>query len=232
MNYAETLEYLYRSLPVFHRTGGKAYKANLYNSKMLDEHLFRPHSTYKTVHVAGTNGKGSVSHIIAAVLQAAGYRTGLYTSPHLCDFRERIKVDGAEIEEARVVAFVERNRDIINRLRPSFFEMASAMALDYFNRRSVDVAVIETGMGGRLDSTNIIWPELSVITNVGLDHTQFLGDSIEKIAIEKAGIMKFRRPALIGERHDDVLPVFEAAAEKTESQLYYAEDMLKVIDID
>ncbi|MDR2564355.1 MAG: bifunctional folylpolyglutamate synthase/dihydrofolate synthase [Prevotellaceae bacterium] len=232
MNYAETTEYLYRALPVFHRTGGAAYKANLDNSIAFDKHLNCPHRRYKTVHVAGTNGKGSTSHIIAAVLQEAGYRTGLYTSPHLCDFRERIKVNGAEIDEASVVAFVEKNHDIIDTLRPSFFEMSSAMAFDFFTDAGVDVAVIETGMGGRLDSTNIISPELSLITNIALDHTQFLGDSIDKIAKEKAGIMKFRRPTLIGERHVESSPVFEAAAAALEAPLHYAEDMLRVIDME
>ena len=232
MNYTETIQYLYESLPVFHRTGKAAYKADLNNSLKLDEYFNRPHERYKTVHVAGTNGKGSVSHIVAAMLQAAGYKTGLYTSPHLLDFRERIKIDGKEIPQREVIDFVETNRDFINDLRPSFFEMASAMAFDAFARAGVDVAVVETGMGGRLDSTNIIAPELSVITNIGFDHTEFLGDTLAKIAIEKAGIIKRRTPAVIGERHEESAPVFEAATKKLDSQVYFAEDILRIISVE
>jgi dihydrofolate synthase/folylpolyglutamate synthase len=214
---------------VFHRIGKAAYKANLDNSILLDERFGRPHRKYKTVHVAGTNGKGSVSHIIASVLHAAGYKTGLYTSPHLFDFRERIKINGQEIPERDVIDFVEANRSFIEYLKPSFFEISSSMAFWFFGREQVDVAVIETGLGGRLDSTNIITPELCVITNIGFDHTEFLGDSLEKIASEKAGIIKPRVPVLIGEKHEQTTEVFAAKAGESGSPIFFAEDCLSVL---
>jgi dihydrofolate synthase/folylpolyglutamate synthase len=227
--YKETIQYLYDALPVFHRVGKAAYKANLDNSVLLDRYFGYPHRKYKTVHVAGTNGKGSVSHIIASVLHSAGYRTGLYTSPHLFDFRERIKVNGMEIPEQKVVDFVEENRDFIENLRPSFFEITSSMAFRFFAEEKVDVAVIETGLGGRLDSTNIITPELSVITNIGFDHTEFLGDSLDKIAFEKAGIIKPGVPVVVGEKHEQTTGVFVEKAKESGSPLFFAEDCLKVL---
>ena len=183
MNYQETLDFLFSQLPMYQRAGKAAYKADLANTLALDKYFGHPHRRFRTIHVAGTNGKGSVSHMLASVLQAAGYRTGLYTSPHLLDFRERIKIDGRMISETEVTQFVEQHRGVIERIAPSFFEMTVAMAFDYFARKEVDVAVVEVGLGGRLDSTNIITPDLSVITNIGLDHTMFLGDTLSLIHI-------------------------------------------------
>jgi dihydrofolate synthase/folylpolyglutamate synthase len=220
---------LYEALPVFHRIGKAAYKANLDNSVSLDRHFGHPHRKYKTVHVAGTNGKGSVSHIIASALHAAGYKTGLYTSPHLFDFRERIKINGQEIPECDVIDFVEQNRSFIEYLKPSFFEISSSMAFWFFAEKQVDVAVIETGLGGRLDSTNIIMPELCVITNIGFDHTEFLGDSLGKIASEKAGIIKPRVPVIIGEKHEQTTEVFAAKARESDSPVFFAEDCLSLL---
>ena len=192
MTYEETLHYLYTSIPVFQNAGPSAYKPGLGTSIALDDHLGNPHKAYKTIHVAGTNGKGSVSHLLAAILRQSGYKVGLYTSPHLVDFRERIRVNGQKIPEEYVIDFVERHRSFFETLDPSFFELTSSMAFDYFRAEKVDYAVIEVGMGGRLDSTNIITPILSIITNISLDHTQFLGDTVEKIAFEKAEDMKDR----------------------------------------
>jgi dihydrofolate synthase/folylpolyglutamate synthase len=229
MDYKETIQYLYDALPVFHRIGKAAYKANLDNSVALDRYFGCPHKRYPTVHVAGTNGKGSVAHIVASVLHAAGYKTGLYTSPHLFDFRERIKINGHEIPEQTVIDFVDKNRLFIEELRPSFFEITSSMALWFFAEEGVDVAVVETGLGGRLDSTNIISPALSVITNIGFDHTEFLGDSLDKIAYEKAGIIKPHTPVIVGEKHEQTTAVFVAKANETDSPLLFAEDCLKVV---
>lgn len=229
LNYKKTLQYLYDTLPVFHRTGKAAYKANLDNSIQLDKHFGNPHEKYKTVHVAGTNGKGSVSHLIASVLHSSGYKTGLYTSPHLFDFRERIKINGREIPEQKVIDFVEENKSFIECLQPSFFEITSSMAFWFFAEEQVDVAVIETGLGGRLDSTNIITPKLSVITNIGFDHTEFLGNSLDKIASEKAGIIKPRTPVVIGEKHEQTTKVFIAKAEEADSPIFFAEDCLKIL---
>lgn len=225
MTYEETLHYLYTSIPVFQHSGASAYKPGLDTSIALDNHLGNPHKAYKTIHIAGTNGKGSVSHLLAAILQQSGYRVGLFTSPHLVDFRERIRVNGKKISEAYVVDFVEQYRAIFEPLQPSFFELTSTMAFEYFRHEKVDYAVIETGMGGRLDSTNIITPILSIITNISLDHTQFLGDTVEKIAFEKAGIIKRGIPALIGEvdRHS-VAQVFSDAAVKNDTLVYFAQD--------
>ena len=228
MTYKETIEYLYSTLPVFHRTGKAAYKANLDNTLELDRRFGHPHRTYRTIHVAGTNGKGSVSHILASVLRTSGYTTGLYTSPHLFDFRERIRIDGEAITEDAVCEFVAVNREMIETLRPSFFEITSAMAFDRFARERVEVAVIETGLGGRLDSTNIIRPELSVITNIGFDHTDILGDTLEKIANEKAGIIKPGVPVVVGERHPETDHVFINQALKQHSSLHFAEDHLSL----
>ena len=199
MAYKETIEYLYNAAPMFQNIGAGAYKEGLYNTLALDEHMGHPHRAYKTIHVAGTNGKGSVSHTLAAILQQAGYRVGLYTSPHLVDFRERIRVNGKMISKERVVKFVEEERAFFEPLHPSFFELTTAMAFKYFQEQQVDVALIEVGMGGRLDCTNIITPILSIITNISKDHTQFLGKSFTDIAREKAGIIKRGVPVVIGE---------------------------------
>ena len=229
MTYEETLHYLYTSIPVFQHSGASAYKPGLDTSIALDNYLGNPHKTYKTIHVAGTNGKGSVSHLLAAILRQAGYKVGLFTSPHLIDFRERIRVNGKMIPQEYVVDFVERHRSTFEPLHPSFFELTSTMAFDYFRAEKVDFAVIEVGMGGRLDSTNIITPILSIITNISLDHTQFLGDTVEKIAFEKAGIIKPNVPALVGEVYThSVAKVFSEAAVKNETLVYFAseEDLL------
>lgn len=224
MNYSETLNYLYSSVPVFQHTGASAYKPGLDTSIALDNYLGNPHRAYKTIHVAGTNGKGSTSHLLAAVLQQSGYKVGLYTSPHLVDFRERIRVNGEKINEEYVVDFVARHRSYFETLHPSFFELTMSMAFDYFRASQVDVAVIEVGLGGRLDSTNIITPELSIITNISLDHIQFLGDTVEKIAAEKAGIIKKHIPVIIGEAQGDVRKVFEEKAHTMEAPILFAEE--------
>lgn len=214
MNYSETLDYLYASQPAFHQVGAAAYKPGLDNTIALMEHLGNPHRAFPTIHVAGTNGKGSTSHLIASALQAAGLRVGLYTSPHLVDFRERIRVNGQMITEEAVVQYVENHRAFLDALRPSFFESTMGMAFDYFRSEQVDVAVIEVGLGGRLDSTNIITPLLSVITNIGLDHTEFLGNSLPQIAAEKAGIIKPGIPCVVGEYDDATAPVFMEKAQE------------------
>ena len=208
MTYDETLQYLYTSQPAFHLIGAAAYKPGLENTIALMDHLGHPYRRFPAVHVAGTNGKGSTSHLIAASLQAAGLKTGLYTSPHLVDFRERIRVNGAMIPKERVVDFVAANRDFLDKVKPSFFETTMALAFQYFAEQQVDIAVIEVGLGGRLDSTNIITPLLSVITNIGMDHTEFLGDTLAKIASEKAGIIKPGVPCVIGETDPETAPVF------------------------
>src|SRR5690348_12136311 len=186
MTYRETLDYLYEQLPMFHRIGAAAYKADLKNTLAICELLNHPENKFRSIHVAGTNGKGSTSHMLAAILQTAGYKTGLYTSPHLKDFRERIRINGKMIDEKSVVDFVEKHKTIFEKIKPSFFEWTVGLAFDYFRNKKVDVAVIETGLGGRLDSTNVINPLISVITNIGWDHMQLLGDTLEKIAAEKA----------------------------------------------
>ena len=224
MTYNETIEYLYSAAPAFEKVGAGAYKEGLSNTKALDEHFNHPHRKFKTIHIAGTNGKGSCSHTIAAILQSAGYKTGLYTSPHLIDFRERIRVNGECIPEERVVRFVEEERDFFEPLQPSFFELTTALAFKYFEEQQVDIAVIEVGLGGRLDCTNIITPLLSVITNISFDHTQFLGDTLAKIAGEKAGIIKNGVPCLIGEYTDETKPVFQAVAEEKNAPITFAED--------
>lgn len=229
MNYQETCEYLFRQLPMFERQGAGGYKEGLANTLALDEHFGHPHRQYVSIHVAGTNGKGSVSHTIAALLQECGYRVGLYTSPHLMDFRERIRIDGQPISEEYVVDFVERERGFFEPLAPSFFEITTAMAFKYFCDKKVDIAVIEVGLGGRLDCTNIITPLVSVITNISMDHTQFLGDTPAKIAAEKAGIIKKGVPVVIGEATDETRPVFQQQAERVGAPIIFAEDEQEVI---
>jgi dihydrofolate synthase/folylpolyglutamate synthase len=223
MTYSQTIEFLYSMLPAFHRIGKAAYKNNLENTQALDDYFGHPHLQYKTIHTGGTNGKGSVSHMMASVLQEAGYRTGLYTSPHLKDFRERIKVDGKMIPKREVTSFVRKHLEIIERIKPSFFEMTVAMAFDYFRRCNIDVAVIEVGLGGRLDSTNIINPLISVITNIGHDHMDLLGNTLEKVAAEKAGIIKKGVPAVIGESQNVTDPVFISAASVQGSEIFFAD---------
>lgn len=223
MNYKEAISFLFSSLPMYQRVGKAAYKSNLNNTLALDEYFGHPHRSFRSIHIAGTNGKGSVAHMLAAVFQTAGYRTGLYTSPHLKDFRERIRVDGEMIPVERVTDFVNDHRQIIEEIHPSFFEMTVAMAFDHFATQKVDIAVVETGMGGRLDSTNIIRPLLSVITNIGMDHSQFLGDTLYKIAIEKAGIMKAGIPLVVGQKQEEVSIVFEKRAKEMECSLYFAD---------
>ena len=223
MTYTQTLEFLFSQLPAYHRIGKAAYKSDLNNTILLDNYFGNPHHNFLSIHVAGTNGKGSVSHMIASVLQEAGYKTGLYTSPHLKDFRERIKVNGAMIPEEEVVAFVEKHRGIIESIKPSFFEMTVAMAFNYFSECKVDVAVIEVGLGGRLDSTNIINPVLSIITNIGHDHMDLLGNTIEKIAEEKAGIIKRKTPVVISETQPETENVFKVKATESDSPVYFAD---------
>jgi len=222
MNYTQTVDYLFSALPMFQRNGPAAYKANLDNTHALDEFFGHPHRDFKTIHIAGTNGKGSVSHMLAAILQAAGYKTGLFTSPHLIDFRERIRVNGKMISEDYVCRFVEENKSLIEKISPSFFELTTLMAFAYFKDSKTDIAVIETGMGGRLDSTNIITPLVSVITNIGLDHTQFLGNTIELVAAEKAGIIKENVPVVIGEWQKETEGVYRDYAGRMKSELSFA----------
>lgn len=224
MNYQETIEYLYSQLPVFQREGGSAYKEGLGNSLTLDKYFSYPHRKYKTIHVAGTNGKGSTSHLLAAILQQSGYKVGLYTSPHLVDFRERIRVNGIKIDKQYIVDFVEKHHRLFKSVKPSFFELTMMMAFQYFADMEVDVAVIEVGLGGRLDSTNIISPDLSIITNISFDHTQFLGNTLEKIAAEKAGIIKTNVPVIIGEARDSVKQVFVQTAWKVGAPIIFAEE--------
>ena len=227
MTYKQTTDYLFSALPMYQRVGASAYKANLDNTIRLLAELNNPENKFKSIHVAGTNGKGSTSHMLASVFQAAGYKTGLYTSPHLKDFRERIKINGVCISEQDVVNFVVKNRAIFDEINPSFFEMTVALAYDYFAKEQVDIAIVEVGMGGRLDSTNVITPLLSVITNIGMDHMQFLGDTIEKIAAEKAGIIKPGIPVIIGETHEKTAPVFLEIAKQNGSEIIFADDPVR-----
>lgn len=229
MTYKETCQYLYNQMPMFERQGGSGYKEGLANTLLLDEHLGHPHQAYPTIHVAGTNGKGSCSHTIAAILQQCGYKVGLYTSPHLVDFRERIRINGEPISEYYVTRFVERERAFFEPLHPSFFEVTTALAFQYFKDQQVDIAVIEVGLGGRLDCTNIITPVLSIITNISFDHTQYLGDTLAKIAAEKAGIIKRGVPVLIGEANEETRPVFEAKAREMEAPITFAEDRQEIL---
>ena len=222
MTYKETVEYLYEQTPVFEKVGAGAYKEGLSNTLALDEHLGHPHRRFPTIHIGGTNGKGSVSHSLAAILQAAGKRVGLYTSPHLVDFRERMRVNGECVDEQYVVDFVSKHRDFFELLHASCFQLPPAMAFDWFAQQQVDVAVVEVGLGGRLDCTNIITPSLCVITNISLDHTQFLGDTTAKIAAEKAGIIKPGVPVVVGEADEQTRPVFEAKAHETGAPITFA----------
>lgn len=228
MTYEQTIAYLYDKLPVFHRIGKKAYKADLGNTILLCAHLGNPHQKFKTIHVAGTNGKGSTSHYLAAILQSAGYKTGLYTSPHLKSFTERIRINGEPIPENRVVDFVKDNQNFIETLAPSFFELSVGMAYDYFAKEEVDIAIIEVGLGGRLDSTNIITPILSIITNISFDHTDILGNTLPEIAYEKAGIIKQQVPVVISERNPETSTVFIDKAEAENAPLYFASDEYSV----
>ncbi|WP_246452198.1 bifunctional folylpolyglutamate synthase/dihydrofolate synthase [Croceimicrobium hydrocarbonivorans] len=226
-SYSETLDWLFQQLPMYQRIGQAAYKADLSNTLTLMEILEQPQQSFKSVHVAGTNGKGSSSHMLAAIFQEAGYKTGLYTSPHLVDFRERIRINGQMISEAAVVDFVEQYRDQFSSLGLSFFEMSVGLAFDYFRKEEVDIAIVEVGMGGRFDSTNVLLPELSLITHIGLDHTQFLGDTLGAIAGEKAGIIKPGVPVVISERQPECDPVFKKKAAEMEAPLFFAIDQVR-----
>ena len=231
MNYKETIEYLYNVTPLFQNIGKDAYKEGLDNTIELDNYFNHPHKKFKTIHIAGTNGKGSCSHTIAAILQSAGYKTGLYTSPHLVDFSERIRVDGEPIEEEFVVKFVKDHKHFFEPLHPSFFELTTAMAFLYFAQKKVDVAVIEVGLGGRLDCTNIISPDLSIITNISLDHTQFLGTTLPAIAKEKAGIIKSNIPVIIGEYTDETKDVFSEKAKSVNAEIIFAQDNVLIENV-
>ncbi|MEC4004558.1 folylpolyglutamate synthase/dihydrofolate synthase family protein [Flavobacterium sp. SUN052] len=226
MNYQETIKWLFNQLPVYQLQGATAYKADLTNTILLVNHIGNPEKKLKCIHVAGTNGKGSSSHLLASVLHEAGYKVGLYTSPHLKDFRERIKVNGKEISEEFLCDFVAKNKSFFEVNELSFFEMTVGLAFEYFVKEKTDINIIEVGMGGRLDSTNIITPLISVITNIGLDHTQFLGNTLEKIAFEKAGIIKNKIPVVIGEYSNETRKVFEAKANETNSEIYFASDLI------
>lgn len=222
MNYQETIEYLFNSTPVFEKVGASAYKPGLQTTEALDSHFGHPHRQFKSIHIAGTNGKGSCSHTLAAILQSQGYKVGLYTSPHLVDFRERIRVNGECVPEDYVINFVKDNKNFFEPLHPSFFELTTAMAFKYFAEQKVDYAVIEVGLGGRLDCTNIITPLLSIITNISFDHTQFLGNTLAAIAGEKAGIIKQGIPVVVGEWNDETLPVFKRVAKEKSAPLTLA----------
>ena len=227
MNYDETVQYLYNQMPAYQRVGSAAYKAGLDNSLALDKYFEYPHRYYRTIHIAGTNGKGSTSHLLAAILHKAGYKVGLYTSPHLIDFRERIRVNGEMIDKQFIVDFVKNHRHAFEPIMPSFFELTMEMAFLYFKHMDVDVAIIETGLGGRLDSTNIISPNLCVITNIGLDHTQYLGDKLPKIAAEKAGIIKPNTPIVVGEvENEEIREVFAKKAEQENAPIVFAEEVM------
>lgn len=228
MTYQETCEYLYSQMPMFERQGASGYKEGLDNTLKLDDHFGHPHHKYRTIHVAGTNGKGSCAHTLSCILQQCGYKVGLYTSPHLVDFSERIRINGVPIPEEYVIRFVEKEKSFLESLQPSFFEVVTAMAFNFFADMEVDFAVIEVGMGGRLDCTNIISPILSVITNIGLDHTQFLGTSLEQIAMEKAGIIKKGVPVVIGETTPETRMVFEAVATDVKAPIVFAEDCQEI----
>lgn len=230
MTYQETTEYLFNQMPMFEKQGTTGYKEGLQNTLALDEHFGHPHQHFRTIHVAGTNGKGSCSHTLASILQQCGYKVGLYTSPHIVDFRERIRINGTPISKQYVIDFVEKERHFFEPLHPSFFEVTTALAFKYFYDQNVDVAVIEVGLGGRLDCTNIITPLLSVITNISFDHTQFLGNTLAKIAGEKAGIIKPNVPVVIGEANDETRPVFIKKAESVSAPITFAEDTPEVLE--
>lgn len=229
MTYEETIQYLFNSAPLFQHVGGAAYKEGLSTTHILDAHFNHPHNQYRTIHIAGTNGKGSCAHTIAAILQHTGLKVGLYTSPHLVDFRERIRINGEMMPQQYVIDFVEEERSFFEPLHPSFFELTTALAFKYFAEQHVDVAVIEVGLGGRLDCTNIISPILSVITNISFDHTQFLGNTLAQIASEKAGIIKHKVPVIIGECNAETRSVFEHKAHEVEAPILFAEDNKEVL---
>lgn len=231
MTYNEACEYLYKQTPMFERQGASGYKEGLDNSLALDEHFGYPHKNYRCIHIAGTNGKGSCAHTLAAILQSCGYKVGLYTSPHLTDFSERIRINSQPISEDYVVDFVEKEKSYFSPLHPSFFEVVTAMAFKYFADSQIDIAVVEVGLGGRLDCTNIITPILSIITNIGLDHTQFLGTSLEQIAMEKGGIIKEGVPVIIGETTPETRPIFKAIADEMNAPITFAEDTCEVKSI-
>lgn len=226
MNYQEILNWMFNQLPMYQLQGASAYKKDLTNAYLLSNHLQNPEKSLKCIHVAGTNGKGSASHMLASILGEAGYKVGLYTSPHLKDYRERIKINGVQISEEFVCDFINKNKIFFESNDMSFFEMTVGLAFDYFSKEKVDLAIIEVGMGGRLDATNIIIPKISVITNISLDHTQFLGNTLELIASEKAGIIKPEIPVIIGEYTAETKPVFEAKAKENNSEIYYASDLI------
>lgn len=227
MTYQETLAYLFNALPMFHRQGRSAYKKDLTNVRKLCSALGNPENNFRTLHIAGTNGKGSVSHLLAAVFQEHGYKTGLYISPHYFDFRERIKINGHFISKAYISKFINRHKDLLDTVKPSFFEMTVALAFQYFKDQHVDLAIIETGLGGRLDSTNVIQPLLSIITNISWDHADMLGNSLEEIAFEKAGIIKRETPVILGRVQQETYPVFKKIAGQLHSVLYTAEELVK-----
>ena len=231
MTYEETIVYLYAQLPMFQRVGQAAYKADLSNITRICDLLDNPQNKFKSIHVAGTNGKGSVTHMLASVLQEAGYKVGIYCSPHLVDFRERVKINGQMISKQEVVDFVDQCKDLFDEIKPSFFEYTTALAFHCFAKQKVDVAIVEVGLGGRLDSTNVITPQLSVITNIGLDHTNILGDTLEKIAVEKAGIIKKKVPVLIGEWQYETQNIFDEIASKNASKLIYAKSVDILCDL-
>ena len=232
MDYPKTLDFLYTQLPMYQRIGAAAYKTDLNNTIEICRLLGNPERRFASIHIAGTNGKGSVAHMLASVFQEAGFKTGLYTSPHLVDFRERIKINGEMIPEGEVVSFVQRNAELLGHVQPSFFEYTFGMAMDYFSASSIDMAIIETGMGGRLDSTNVITPMISVITNIGMDHNRFLGDKLEKIALEKAGIIKPRVPVVIGETQVETEKIFRDVAREKLSEICFADQEFSVVNID
>ncbi|WP_163407889.1 bifunctional folylpolyglutamate synthase/dihydrofolate synthase [Flavobacterium ajazii] len=229
MNYQETTHWMFNQLPMYQLQGASAYKEDLTNIRLLATHLGNPQNRLKCIHVAGTNGKGSTSHMLSSVLQEAGYKVGLYTSPHLKDFRERIKINGEEISEDFVIEFIAKHKDFFEANDMSFFEMSVGLAFDYFASKKVDIAVIEVGLGGRLDATNIITPLVSVITNIGLDHTQFLGNTLEAIAGEKAGIIKPNVPVVIGEYTPETQPVFLAKAKENQADIYFSSDLISEV---
>src|SRR6476659_4258242 len=222
MNYTQTLDYLYAKLPMFTRVGASAFKKDLDNTIKFCKHLHHPEKKFKSIHIAGTNGKGSTSHMLAAIFQKAGYKTGLYTSPHLKDFRERTRINGKMISENEVTDFVAKHQTFIEDLSPSFFEATVALAFDHFAKHQVDIAIIEVGLGGRLDSTNVITPELSVITNISYDHMNLLGNTLQEIASEKAGIIKQNIPVIIGEQQEEVVEVFQSKAKLHNSKIRFA----------
>lgn len=232
MNYQETLDLLFSQLPMYQRSGAAAYKNDLSVTLAIDEYLEHPHQRYKNIHIAGTNGKGSVSHMLASIMQAAGYKTALYTSPHYTDFRERIKINGTVISEDDVIRFIEQTYPQLKQLAPSFFELTFGMAMDYFRQQNVDVAIWETGMGGRLDSTNVVSPEVAVITNISYDHTRFLGNTLTNIAKEKAGIIKKLVPVVIGERQSETENIFIKKAIAQHAPLSFASDEIAFSAID